>query len=56
MGCIQGHGGRRVRVRVGEVEYTGRITETEGRVFVSLPYSAVALREKARYQLVRVEV
>lgn len=53
---FRGMRGRRVRVRVGEVEYTGRITEIEGRVYVSLPYSALALRGKARYHLVRVEV
>ena len=48
--------GRRVRVRVDEVDYQGRITVIEGRVYVSLPYSALALRERSRYHIVRVEV
>ncbi len=48
--------GRRVRVRVDDIEYTGRLTEIEGRVYVSLPYSALALRERSRYHLIRLEV
>ncbi|MCE4627948.1 MAG: hypothetical protein F7C34_02200 [Desulfurococcales archaeon] len=48
--------GRRVRVRVGEVEYSGRITIIENRVYVTLPYSALALRERSRYHIIQVEV
>ncbi len=53
---FRGMRGRRIRVRVGEVEYWGRLTVIEGRVYVSLPYSALALRERAKYHLVRLEV
>ena len=53
---FRGLRGRRVRVRVGEVEYEGRITVIENRVYVSLPSSALALREVARYHIIRVEV
>ena len=53
---FQGLRGRRVRIRVGEIEYQGRITVIEGRVYVSLPYSALALRKVGKYHLVRVEV
>ena len=48
--------GRRVRIRVGDIEYNGRITVIEGRVYVSLPYSALALRERSKYHIVRLEV
>ena len=53
---FRGLRGRRVRIRVGEIEYQGRITVIEGRVYVSLPYSALALRKVDKYHLVRVEV
>ncbi|BAF34762.1 hypothetical protein APE_0885a [Aeropyrum pernix spindle-shaped virus 1] len=53
---FQGLRGKKVRVRVGEVEYTGRITVIEERVYVSLPFSALALRERSRYHLIRLEV
>ena len=55
-GVFRGMRGRRVRVLVGEIEYTGRITVIEGRVYVSLPYSALALRERSRYHIVKLEV
>ena len=53
---LAGLRGRRVRVRVGEIEYSGRITVIEDRVYVSLPRSALALRERARYHIIRLEV
>ena len=48
--------GKRVRVRIGDIEYRGRITVIENRVYVSLPYSALALREASKYHIIRLEV
>ncbi len=53
---FQGLRGRKVSVEVDGIRYQGRITEIEGRVYVSLPYSALALRERSRYHLIRLEV
>lgn len=53
---FRGLRGRRVRIRVGDIEYRGRITVIDGRVYVSLPYSALALRDASKYHIVRVEV
>ncbi|MEB3862328.1 MAG: DUF1905 domain-containing protein [Desulfurococcales archaeon] len=53
---FRGMRGRRVKARIGDVEYNGRITVIEDRVYVSLPYSALALREQARYHIIRLEV
>ena len=53
---FQGLRGRRVGMEVDSIRYQGRITEIEGRIYVSLPYSALALRERARYHLIRLEV
>ncbi len=53
---FQGLRGRRVGMEVDSIRYQGRITEIEGRIYVSLPYSALALKERSKYHLIRLEV
>ena len=54
---FQGLRGRRVKIVIDEgFVYEGRITVIEGRVYATLPSSALALRERAKHHIVRVEV
>lgn len=48
--------GRRVRVWIGDVLFTGRIVEYGGYLYISLPRAAFALRKGKRYHVIRLEV
>ncbi len=48
--------GRRVRVRIGEIEHTGRGTVIESRVYATPPSNTLAFRERSRYHIMRLEV
>ncbi len=56
-GVLKGLKGRIVEVEVGGILFRGRIVEYEGRIYVSLPKRAIALREeRGPYHIINIRI
>ena len=53
---LRGLRGRRVEVEVSSIKFSGRIVEYEGRLYVSLPRRALALRERGLYHIISIRI